>query len=135
MNISEAVEDTEVVAGMLLINSKCANILFDSGATKSFISEEFLKRLNYKLQPLDKPLTIELSNQDKVPVHKNCPHCKVEISGHQFSVNLIPFQLGKFDVVLGMDWLSNHDARINCKEKEVIARSSNNKELIFKGQK
>ena len=67
MNIREAVEDTEVVAGMLLINSKHANILFDSGATKSFISEDFLKNLNCEIQPLDKPLMIELANQDKVP--------------------------------------------------------------------
>ena len=46
MNISEAIEDTEVVAGMLLINSKHANILFDLGATKSFIFEDFMKSLN-----------------------------------------------------------------------------------------
>ena len=45
MNINEAVEDTEMVTCMLLINSKRANILFDSGATKSFISEDFLKKL------------------------------------------------------------------------------------------
>ena len=78
---------------------------------------------------------IELANQDKVPVHEVCPHCKIEISGHQFPANLIPFQLGEFDVILGMDWLSNHDARINCKEKKVVVRSSNNEEVIFKGQK
>ena len=91
MNISEAVEDTEVVASMLIINSKHANILFDLGATKSFISEEFLKSLNYEIQPLDKPLMIELSNQDKVPVHEVCPQCKIEISGYQFPTNLINF--------------------------------------------
>ena len=80
MNISEAVDDTEVVAGMLLINSKHANILFDSGATKSFISEDFMKSLNCETQLLDKSLMIELANQDKVPVHEVCPQCNIEIS-------------------------------------------------------
>ena len=56
MNLSEAVEDTEVVAGMLLINSINANILFDSGATKSFISEDFMKSLDCETQLLEKPL-------------------------------------------------------------------------------
>ena len=46
MYINEAVEDKKVVSGMLLMNSKHANNLFDLGATKSFISEDFVKRLN-----------------------------------------------------------------------------------------
>ena len=120
---------------MLLINSKHANILFDSGATKSFISEEFLKNLHCEIQPLDKPLMIELANQDKILVHEVCPHCEIEISGHQFPANLIPFHLGEFDVILGMDWLSNHNARIDCKEKMVIVKAPNNEKVIFKGQK
>ena len=135
MNISEVVEDTEVVACMLLINSKHAKILFDLGATKSFISEDFLKNLNCEIQPLEKPLMIELANQDKIPVHKVYPHYEIDISGHLFPANLIPFQLGELDIILGMDWLSNHDARIDCKEKKVIVRASNNEKVIFKGQK
>ena len=102
MNVSESIEDTEVVTYMLLINSKHANILFHLGATKSFISEDFMKSLNCEKQLLDKPLMIELASQDKVPVHKVCPYCKIEISGHQFPANLIPFQLGEFDIILGM---------------------------------
>ena len=34
---------------------------------------------------------IELANQYKVPVHEVCPQYKIEISGRQFSANLIPF--------------------------------------------
>ena len=70
MNISEAIEDTEVVVGMLPINSKHANILFGSGATKYFISKDFMKSLYCEIQLLEKPLTIELANQDKVLVHE-----------------------------------------------------------------
>ncbi|GJS30137.1 putative reverse transcriptase domain-containing protein [Tanacetum coccineum] len=34
-----------------------------------------------------------------------------------FKIDLMPIKLGSFDVVIGMDWLSNYHARIICNEK------------------
>ncbi|GKE15873.1 putative reverse transcriptase domain-containing protein, partial [Tanacetum coccineum] len=45
--------------------------------------------------------------------------CKLEIEGHVFDIYLIPFGHGSFDVIIGMDWLSNYKAEINCHEKVV----------------
>ncbi|GJZ68333.1 putative reverse transcriptase domain-containing protein [Tanacetum coccineum] len=39
--------------------------------------------------------------------------------GHPFSINLMPVELGSFDVIIGMDWLANHYAVIICDEKIV----------------
>nr|GEV25463.1 putative reverse transcriptase domain-containing protein [Tanacetum cinerariifolium] len=36
--------------------------------------------------------------------------CKLEIEGHVFDINLIPFGSGSFDVIIGIDWLSDHMA-------------------------
>ena len=135
MNMREAIQDTNVVAGTLPINSRHAKVLFDSGATKSFISKEFMRKINCETQVLDEPLVIELANQERVPVHQVCPHCRIYILGHQFSASLIPFQLGEFDVILGMDWLTDYDAKIDCKDKKVTLKSSNDVEVVFKGQK
>ncbi|GJX62266.1 putative reverse transcriptase domain-containing protein [Tanacetum coccineum] len=38
---------------------------------------------------------------------------------HVFDIDLIPFGHGSFDVIIGMDWLSNHKAEIICHEKVV----------------
>ncbi|GKA94037.1 putative reverse transcriptase domain-containing protein, partial [Tanacetum coccineum] len=38
---------------------------------------------------------------------------------HVFNIDLTPFGHGSFDVIIGMDWLSNHKAKINCHEKVV----------------
>nr|GEV41886.1 retrotransposon protein, putative, Ty3-gypsy subclass [Tanacetum cinerariifolium] len=38
---------------------------------------------------------------------------------HVFEIDLIPFGHGSFDVIIGMDWLSNHKAKIICHEKVV----------------
>nr|GEV24063.1 putative reverse transcriptase domain-containing protein [Tanacetum cinerariifolium] len=45
--------------------------------------------------------------------------CKLEIEGHVFDIDLIPFGHRSFDVIIDMDWLSNHKAEIICHEKVV----------------
>ena len=42
LTMREAVRDTDVIAGMLLVNFTHAKVLIDSGASKSFISEVLL---------------------------------------------------------------------------------------------
>ncbi|CAN6709765.1 unnamed protein product [Malus baccata var. baccata] len=41
------------------------------------------------------------------------------IAGENLEVDLIPFKLAEFDVILGMDWLSKHRANVACWEKTV----------------
>ena len=117
MTMGDAVQNTDVVAGTLPINSIPTKVLIDSGATKSFISQEFAHRLNCETQPLVEALTIEIANQDRVTVSQICPHCEIDILGRYFYADLIPFKLGEFEVILGMDWLTNYNAQIDCKEK------------------
>ncbi|XP_074359785.1 uncharacterized protein LOC141699877 [Apium graveolens] len=81
------------------------------------------------------PLSIIFANQERVSVKGVCPRCRVEISGYSFPASLIPFQLGEFDVILGMDWLAEHGAQIHCKKKKVILKTSQGKKVEFKGQK
>ncbi|GKF37054.1 putative reverse transcriptase domain-containing protein [Tanacetum coccineum] len=43
----------------------------------------------------------------------------MEIKGHVFDIDLIPFGHGSFDVIIGMYWLSNYKAKIISHEKVV----------------
>ena len=52
-----------------------------------------------------------------------------------FPVDLIPFELGDFDVILGMDWLSLHKANIDCKKKRVVMYTPDNKRISYQGQR
>ncbi|XP_074324187.1 uncharacterized protein LOC141661108 [Apium graveolens] len=135
MNIKDAVQSSEVVAGTLSVNNINAKVLFDSEATRSFISESFIGKLNCEIELLVEPLSIILANQERVSVKDDCPQSKVEISGYIFPASLIPFQLGEFDVILGMDWLTEHGAQIDCKKKKVILNSPQGKKVEFKGKK
>ncbi|GJR33022.1 putative reverse transcriptase domain-containing protein [Tanacetum coccineum] len=62
---------------------------------------------------------IEIASGQLVEIDKVIRGCKLEIEGHMFDINLIPFGSESFDMIIGMDWLSNHKAEIICHEKVV----------------
>ncbi|GJV17492.1 putative reverse transcriptase domain-containing protein [Tanacetum coccineum] len=62
---------------------------------------------------------IEIASGQLVEINKVIKGCKLEIKGHVFGIDLIPFGHGNFDVFIGMDWLSNHKAKIIFQEKVV----------------
>ncbi|GJX63489.1 putative reverse transcriptase domain-containing protein [Tanacetum coccineum] len=59
------------------------------------------------------------ANGQLVEIDKAIKGCKLEIEGHVFYINLIPFGSRSFDVIIGMDWLSNYKAEIIYHEKVV----------------
>ena len=100
MTMRDVVQNSDVVAGTLSVNSVPAKVLIDSGATRSFISRKFSQQLNCPSCLLKDVLVIETANQDRTPVDQVCPDCEIEIIGHRFCANLIPFKLGEFDVIV-----------------------------------
>ncbi|KAL8121324.1 hypothetical protein AgCh_018164 [Apium graveolens] len=136
MTMQDAVQSSDVVAGTLPVNSVDAKVLFDSGATRSFISQDFVDKLHCEFKLLEQALMIELANKNQVSVDRVCPKCNIEVGGHQFYANLIPFKLGEFDVILGMDWLSENNAHIDCKNRKVRLQTlDSKKKVIFRGNK
>nr|GEY51047.1 putative reverse transcriptase domain-containing protein [Tanacetum cinerariifolium] len=62
---------------------------------------------------------IEIASGQLVEIDKVINGCKLEIEGHVFDIDLIPFRHMSFDVIISIDWLSNHKAEIIYHEKVV----------------
>ncbi|GJU64537.1 putative reverse transcriptase domain-containing protein [Tanacetum coccineum] len=62
---------------------------------------------------------IEIASGQLVEINKVIRGYKLEIEGHTFEIDLIPFGDGSFDVIIGIDWLSQHKAEIVCHGKVV----------------
>ncbi|GJX44865.1 putative reverse transcriptase domain-containing protein [Tanacetum coccineum] len=62
---------------------------------------------------------IEIASGQLVEIDKVIKGCKLEIEGHVFDIDLIPFGHGSFDVITSIDWLSNYKAEKICHEKVV----------------
>ncbi|KAL8155427.1 hypothetical protein AgCh_000713 [Apium graveolens] len=70
MTVKDAIQDADVVAGTLTVNSLNAKVLIDSGATKSFISQDFVAKLNCPVKLLNEVMNVELANQDCISVNR-----------------------------------------------------------------
>nr|GEU76841.1 hypothetical protein [Tanacetum cinerariifolium] len=115
----EARQDPNIMTGTFSLNDHFATTLFDSGADYSFVSTTFIPLLGIEPTDLGFRYEIEIASGQLVEIDKVIKGCRLEIKGHVFDIDLIPFGHGSFDVIIGMDWLSNHKAKIICHEKVV----------------
>jgi hypothetical protein len=58
VTVETVTEDADIVYGMFLINSIPASILFDSGASHSFVTKSFVEKHNISNYPLKRKLLI-----------------------------------------------------------------------------
>ncbi|GJT30855.1 putative reverse transcriptase domain-containing protein, partial [Tanacetum coccineum] len=85
----------------------------------SFVSTTFIPLLDIEPSDLGFSYEIEIASRQLVEINKVISSCKPEIEGYTFDIDLIPFRHESFDVIVGMDWLSWHKAKIVCHEKVV----------------
>nr|GEV54266.1 hypothetical protein [Tanacetum cinerariifolium] len=78
---------------------------------------------------------IKIASGELVKIDKVIKGRKLEIKGNVFDMNLIPFRSRSFDVIIGMDWLSNHKSEIVCHEKVVRIPLPNDKVLRVIGER
>ncbi|GJR15103.1 putative reverse transcriptase domain-containing protein [Tanacetum coccineum] len=68
---------------------------------------------------LDVKYIIELSNGKLTGADTIIRGCTLNILNHPFNIDLMPVEIGSFDVIIGMDWLSKYHAIIVWDEKLV----------------
>nr|GEV93359.1 hypothetical protein [Tanacetum cinerariifolium] len=119
MRAEEAHQDLNIVTATFTLNNHFATTLFDSGANYSFVSTTFIPLLGIEPIELGFKYEIKIASGQLVEINKVIKGCKLEIEGLVFDIDLIPFGHVSFDVIIGMDWLSNHKAKILCHEKVV----------------
>ncbi|GJU71966.1 putative reverse transcriptase domain-containing protein [Tanacetum coccineum] len=60
---------------------------------------------------------IEIASGQLVEIDKVIKGCKLEIEGYVFEINLISFRSESFNLIMRMDWLSDHKTKIIFYEK------------------
>ncbi|GJS21664.1 putative reverse transcriptase domain-containing protein [Tanacetum coccineum] len=115
-----------------ILNNCYASMLFDSGADRSFVSTTFSALLDVTLTTLDTSYAVELADGRISETNIVLRGCTLGLLGHPFDIDLMPVELGSFDVIIGMDWLVKYHALIVCDEK--VARIPyGNEVLIIRG--
>jgi hypothetical protein len=123
VNAAEAKEAPDVVLGTFLVNSMPAKILFDSGASHSFVMENFMDKGRLKPSRRDRLMIVQIPGST-VKTQLSCRNVPVELYGEKFQADLIVLGTKGLDVVLGMDWMSKYQGHIDCAQKAITMTSS-----------
>ena len=119
--------------GMVTLNLKPSLVLFDSGASFSFISSRFVQQHNISVSTLHYLVFVTTANGLLSSTYA-CLDNKLEIEGYTFSINLVMTSFQPFDLIIGMDWLSYHKAIMHCFERMVVFPLVEEREqIIFHG--
>nr|CAH66282.1 OSIGBa0116O04.4 [Oryza sativa] len=127
---AEAQNAPDVVLGTFPVNSIPATVLFDSGATHSFLSKSFASKHGMEVVSLGRPLLVNTPG-NQVFSTQYCPSVTIEIEEVLFPSSLILLESKDLDVILGMDWLSRHRGVIDCANRKVTLTNSNGETVSF----
>ena len=61
--------------------------------------------------------------------------CEILVEGVELKANLILLEMSNFDVILKMDWFSNHRASIDCFTEKIVFKKSGYLKTEFKGDR
>jgi hypothetical protein len=112
-------EDTpDVVLGEFLVHTFLATVLFDSGASHSYISSYFVESHDIPTVALKKPVLIK-SSRGHIPCHLGVINIPINLSGVVFPTSPVVLNSHGIDMILGMDWLTKHRGTIACAERTV----------------
>ncbi|GKD93175.1 putative reverse transcriptase domain-containing protein, partial [Tanacetum coccineum] len=129
-----AMKDNNVVNGTFLINNVYASVQFDIGADRSFVSYAFSKYIDIRPTTLDTNYSVELANGKSLTISTILRGCTLNLQNRLFKIDLLPIELGSFDVIVGMDWMAEHRAEVVCYEKYIRVPYRNDM-LIIQGER
>ncbi|GJW72207.1 putative reverse transcriptase domain-containing protein [Tanacetum coccineum] len=121
--------DSNIITGTFLLNDRYASILFDTGADRSFVSTTFSSLLDITSTTLDHYYDVKLADRKIIGINTIIRGCTLNFLDHPFNINLMPAELGSFDVIIGMDWLAKYHVVIDC-AKKIIRIPWGNETLI-----
>jgi hypothetical protein len=125
-----AQEAQDIVFGMFLVNSAPASILFDSGASHSFISAQFVAKHGIPVHSLPNHMLVSSPGGDMKAMY-HCVGVSFKILDREFRANFIVLDSSGIDVILGMGWLSKVDVAIQCARRSVLLTSPEGERFEF----
>ncbi|XP_028082973.1 uncharacterized protein LOC114284268 [Camellia sinensis] len=125
---------TTVVSSTFMVHGHSAHVLFDSGSTCSFVSKLFAKNLDKPEEELTYVLCVSSPMGNSMICTSVCSACELLIGDIRVYANLLPLDMTSFDIILGMDWLGEYSATIDCLTKQIKFHPPGQSESTFQGQ-
>jgi len=104
------------MSGTFSIHNKPAVILFNSGATHSFISAKFGARVGLDFCHVKKSYMIATPG-GKIASNQITTHVRLKLGSKVIKTDLILLNLEGMDVILGMDWMTKHKVQLDISSR------------------
>jgi hypothetical protein len=133
VNNRQAEHQSTVVESTGTLNHINVKILFDSGATDSFISPSALEKSGLVAYEHDDFKQVEMASGEKQAVGPSVDNCMVDLGVCTTRLKVYVTALGTYDLIIGMDWLAAHRALVDCFAKRVLCVDDEGRPIEIQG--
>jgi hypothetical protein len=114
--LSELPEGVPIITGTFSINHQPVIILFDSGATHSFISLKCGTKIGLDIYPTNGAYMITTPG-GKISSNQIYRKVPIQLGSHLIKIDLLLLDLEGMDVLLGMDWMTRHRVSLDISSR------------------
>jgi hypothetical protein len=128
--LSELPEGTPIMTGTFSINYHPVTVLFDTGATHSFISTKFGTKIGLDIYPINGVYMITTPGGN-ISSNQVCRSVPIQMGNNLMKIDLLLLDLKGMDVLLGMNWMTQHHVSIDISSRTVEINSPENEPTIL----
>ena len=119
-----------MIMGNLPVNDIPAEVLFDTGASLSFISRPFVAKHEFVTEKIPSPLKI-VSPGKQMTSNVCVPDVTITLGDYKFLSSQVVLGNSDIDLILGMDWISKHKAQLDCAARQIQLTHSSEDVIIY----
>ncbi|XP_022570285.1 uncharacterized protein LOC111212930 [Brassica napus] len=120
--------------GSVAVGGVTSFTLFDTGATQSFVSPKLTREWNFKGNFNTMVTGVETAGTEKMATRGKYEEVPVILAVVNLPGDLLELELGRYEVILGMDWLAQHRAVVEC-AKACVWIPLEGRQIVYKGMR
>ncbi|XP_061350297.1 uncharacterized protein LOC133295474 [Gastrolobium bilobum] len=123
LDANEAQKYPNLIRGNVILNGYPLSVIFDSGASGSFMEKHPAMRIGITPAPLPYELQISTPTRGSCTASEICRGVILQFEGNIYTVNLVVLPVFNFEVIIDMDWLTEDRITLDCQAGKVIVPS------------
>ncbi|KAL4341455.1 hypothetical protein GQ457_08G021100 [Hibiscus cannabinus] len=123
--------DPDVIAGIIELHTHLVYALIDPGSTHSFVNTALIDNFKLRVEPTTTSVIATNPLGDSVTIILICKNCPLVIQGIPFPADLMALPFHEFDLILGLDWLGQHQAWVDCSKKKLYLRGLGEESIVL----
>ncbi|KAA3473717.1 DNA/RNA polymerases superfamily protein [Gossypium australe] len=128
----EDASSPDVITGTFTLFDTTVIALIDPGSTHSYVCETLKFGKTLLVESIEFVIRVSNPLGRCALVNKVCRGCPLMVRDYCFPADLMLLPFDEFDIILGMDWLTSHEAVVDCKRKFIDLKCRNGETIRIK---